>query len=1178
MKRILLIIALLAALTLSSCSILGGTQNGGNGAGSGNGSGSGTNQGGNTSGAPLVWNLETNIYFITEVTGVQRQTISTNFTELTGNVLSPYSDDKAQMEHELVIGPSSRPISQQAYHLLDRNMTDDDDAEGYVILVQDGSVAVAYSSDASYTAAMDAFYECCCVSSYYAENGPVYWDFYSLEVRAEQNREKMYAEGFAQLEEDLIRGGANNASEIVKGLRTFYTLIKTEQLYWLANLYDPETGAFYHCNSARDTLGYLPDLESTNQAFLMLDRGGLFKPVLGRVESGYGMHSLPESITKPLGEWVKSLQSPVDGMFYHPQWGTNIGDAEYGRDLSNAKTLLRIAGATPYYDDPTGTLKGSLGAPGPNAQPKPVAALSSRLAGSTITAVSAVVAASSTNTLPAYLQTLDAWKAYVDKFDVNGNGKSYPVGHALASQAFMIKSRGQEYVDYAINYLNEHQHADIGLWEYQNEVDYDPDDKVGYNGTNGLMKISSFYNGVGAPLPNAYNALQSVIKVGLYPNTVGKEETVCYTLNIWDCLSTTIGNTKKHDPDNYPAARQLLIDNLPEILKASYNVQSVHLREDGGFNYYETRSKKGFSKKVASGAPESDVDATMVATSSTLERMNNMFRTLFDGNITDVPFWCADDCYIFMNELLTRQNVEKNAAPEAKFIDFNDYVEADIVDGSEKQPDENINISLNTNFYSSTVVKRPGTTAADADLALRMESFVETEYDPDKNADMPLKDENGNYIQSASSALVNVFLGGFGNCYTVELDIMVESADLDQIFELYLVDSTQKAYQDQLTGYAFSTYRKNGEMYLKFYDYYAGADGTKNTNIYDKLKVGDWFSLRLEVYKEYVENEDESITTIVKVKVFIDDQFITITDCARVVDGKVVDFDPDTLQFSQYRNRASVVYFDNIMAEKKEISYEKEIVHNELTFDDGTIMSKPSIGVEVGTAAAGLVNDMVDKGESEGGNDRNYFKVRDDVEGKVGDAVLEIYHKADQKDSGYGASTINVGITDGSGSGQIFVLEFDMMLNLINGYTDKSNYFTRLRIGSSSNPVYHDFSSDGTNVFCINDAKRSTKEITLGAVGEWVHVKMIWHAFNLSTVDSATEHTTEYFFIITDAEGNEIVADHKSYYSSYTATNKSMTNIYLAGSENDSTFDQNYFLDNITFIRTEDASVLPARP
>ena len=290
----------------------------------------------------------------------------------------------------------------------------------------------------------------------------------------------------------------------------------------------------------------------------------------------------------------------------------------------------------------------------------------------------------------------------------------------------------------------------------------------------------------------------------------------------------------------------------------------------------------------------------------------------------------------------------------------------------------------------------------------------------------------------------------------------------------------------------------------------------------------------------------------------------------------MVDFDPDKLQFSQYRNRKSVVYFDNIMAEKKEISYEKEIVHNELTFDDGTIMSKPSIGVEVGTAAAGLVNDMVDKGETEGGNDRNYFKVRDDVEGKVGDAVLEIYHKAGQKDSGYGASTINVGITDGSGSGQIFVLEFDMMLNVVNGYTDKTNYFTRLRIGSSSNPVYHDFSSDGTNVFCINDAKRSTKEVVLGAVGEWVHVKMIWHAFNLSTVDSATEHTTEYFFIITDADGNEIVADHKSYYSSYTATNKSMTNIYLAGSENGSTFDQNYFLDNITFIRTEDASILPA--
>ena len=231
MKKLFLIITVLVMTLLVSCN---GTGN------NGQQSGGGTSQGSYDPSKPLIWNPETDIYLVSSA-GVERdQILSDEFTDLTGNILMPSSDANVKNEHELVIGQSTRPISQAAYHLLDRNMTEDEDAEGYVVLVQDGSVAVAYSSDAAYSAAMEAFYSNCCFPNYHADNGPVFWDFYSLSLRAEENRDKMYTEGFAKLEAVLVEDGAKDAAAIVKELKNYYSLYSTEMLYWLSDLYDPE--------------------------------------------------------------------------------------------------------------------------------------------------------------------------------------------------------------------------------------------------------------------------------------------------------------------------------------------------------------------------------------------------------------------------------------------------------------------------------------------------------------------------------------------------------------------------------------------------------------------------------------------------------------------------------------------------------------------------------------------------------------------------------------------------------------------------------------------------------------------------------------------------------------------------------------------------------------------------
>ena len=1163
MKKLFLIITVLAMLLLVSCNDTGNS--------SGSQGGDGTTQGSYDPTKPLIWNPETDVYVISSAGDARTQLISDMFTELTGNVLMPSSDANEKNAHELVIGQSSRPISQAAYHLLDRNMTEDEDAEGYVVLVQDGSVAVAYSSDAAYNEAINAFYENCCVPNYYADNGPVFWDFYSLSLRAEENRDKMYAEGFANLEKKLTAAGATNAAEIAKGVKTYYSLLSTDLIYWLTDLYDPETGGFYHCNSARDNFGFLPDLESTNQTFLTLDRGGMFSPALGAtLESGNA--DLPEFIIEPLAEWIKGLQDPETGFFYHPQWGSTIGTARRGRDLDNAVTLFKITGAKAYYDDPSGRLKGTLGKPGPDAV-KPVSALSSRLGTSVIKAVSYVAPVASTR--PAYLQSTEAWRDHLNNLNINDSGQSYPVGNNLVAEWSLIKAAGKEYENILFDYLDSHQYADIGLWEYQNEQDYDPEDNVGYNGTNGLMKICVLYGSLGRPVPNAYNALQSTIKVGLYPNTDPKDETVCYTLNIWTCLSSMIGNIKRNDPANFPAAQKLLAENIPALLETAYDLQHTHLRDDGGFQYYERRTMNGITG--CANTPESDTDSTMVATTSTISAIFGTINRVFDCTGTTVPMWCADDYYIFVSELAKAGKVYKNEIPQAELITFNDYVETDVVEGNEQQPHDDITIKMSHQFFTSTIVQKPGTKVDDADLAWRMENLVETEYDEaNGGVDTPLKDGDGNYIMAPAPANAYVSIGntfGTGNCYSFEADILFDAADRGQVLELYFMDSSLGSNY-YLSGFAFYGYQNGDDRYVRFYDNYAGADNAKNENIYDKIKVGEWFNIRLELYKVYVENADETQTLEIKIKVFIDDQYITLTDNAFMLNNAINDIEPDKVMLSQYRYRKSVIYFDNIIAEKKDVKYEKEIVHNEVTFDNGTVLSSPSITVNPGAASGTLVNDLIEAGDTEGGNERNYFKVRDDVTGKAGDAVLEVYHKANKKNSGYGVSNIDIGITDGSNSGQIFILEFEMMVE----QTPASNFFTRIRIGSTSNSgLYHTFMSDGTNVICQNNKGGNA---TLGALGEWIHVKMIWYAVNPSNIDLTNPGapTVEFYLLVYDSEGNENLLTYASLYTSYVASNRALNNVYFGGSENGTTSDQKYFLDNITFIRTAEETVLPAKP
>ena len=101
---------------------------------------------------------------------------------------------------------------------------------------------------------------------------------------------------WASLESDLIKRTTQvKGADIASALREMHALMTDgDVVSWFANLYDPETGGFYYSNSARDTEGFLPDLESTRQTMSFFFSSGMANEV------GCNMASaLPDWVATP---------------------------------------------------------------------------------------------------------------------------------------------------------------------------------------------------------------------------------------------------------------------------------------------------------------------------------------------------------------------------------------------------------------------------------------------------------------------------------------------------------------------------------------------------------------------------------------------------------------------------------------------------------------------------------------------------------------------------------------------------------------------------------------------------------------------------------------------------------------------------------------------------------------
>ena len=363
-----------------------------------------------------------------------------------------------------------------------------------------------------------------------------------------------------------------------EALKKLYDYFGKDFLVWLARLYDPETGCFYYSNSARDNEGFLPDCGSTAQALSIY----LYSGMLSRYDENYS-RAYPKMMFAHCREYLKSLQSPDDGFFYHPQWGKNINSSRRGIDLGQCIEVIRRMGGEPKY--PTALERLERATREGN--------LDSELY----------------EGFPAYMRSEEALLAVLKGLEINSN--SYDAGHWISSQSTLLITAGLG--DVVCDFLDATQNSETGLWE----------NAVTYSSVSAVLKIGSFYNSVpGRMLKHADKIIESCMDAILsseIPAHIG------FAYNPHGTLATAIGSLRRlneesrlrgePEPYDIAALRRMIYSKFPSMVDATIEKLDMFRLPDGSFSYF-----RGRCAPISQGTPmalrchEGEVNSTTCAT------------------------------------------------------------------------------------------------------------------------------------------------------------------------------------------------------------------------------------------------------------------------------------------------------------------------------------------------------------------------------------------------------------------------------------------------------------------------------------------------------------------------------------------------------------------------------------
>ena len=586
------------------------------------------------------------------------------------------TDDDSYVDGEIVFGDTNREISTRALEAMYDSFGGS--CTGYIVYREGNNVAVCWTDDMKETA-LDAFISEC------IDKRKMELDEGIICMETQDTREYIMNGYWQKL---VDQGCPAETIEALKTLNSFYN--GPAICEWMANLWDPEVGGFYYSNSARDYEGFLPDLESTNQLTNWLV-GNSATNGLGRSEF------YPEWMKEKIVKFVKDMQSPVDGYFYHPQWPQgkeNLSTDRYGRDLSWGVNLLKSFyldtdgdGKTekqyPNYCAPSGykckyhtenggqcdyssatlTGSGSEIAAAVSASPAVTVGLREGAAGAVAKVANNAkdaIAAATVSSRPDYSspEAFTAWLwAYNGSLEEMMTGKNSS-GRAHNLNALQDEIIGKGFGDELIAWLDDVQQQ---IWDYQIANGEEPtgvwQTSIDKRLVWGVLKYIAFYNnsvcGKKIELEKALAMVRACTKViELAPDSSWALNDM---MNQWQSINNIKSNVKKYyGQEGVDKIYEITRENIVFRIENCIEKIKPYKLPDGTFCY--TSSGKSMTKiygvPISMGVPEGDVNGNSLVCT--------MYRGIFDAiGYTVVPLCTRLDGENFLKIVESLQPIEK---------------------------------------------------------------------------------------------------------------------------------------------------------------------------------------------------------------------------------------------------------------------------------------------------------------------------------------------------------------------------------------------------------------------------------------------------------------------------------------------------------------------------------------
>jgi len=787
-------------------------------------------------------------------------------------------NQKLEILFNVQLEDESRPIINTAEKYLERVDKESYFEARYVIYADSGKIAICFDENA-YTNlqatkyVVDSFLEKYVSGRQYVAlpAGVVESGIIDLKALQEEIDIEYTANQWVVFESAAkAKFGDEAGARIIDAFRTYYSMIDDRVVGWWANMYDPGIGGFYGTSSGRDHLGYLPNIEGTDQILNHFSTSGMLDTLGGSVTE-----NLPDLMVHQLIYYYKSLQNPTDKYFYNPQLGV-AGTSTYrlGRDQGRCTGRLVSLGSRPTYDHVNGTKGDGITAdqywdmmveageispdtPRPYV-PKSLEDYENYLNGDKVTeslsasadvAVSKIILAASDSAADSFAnhENFNNWlQKYADIIDtnpysgcsnINATYKTIEGNAKIVGKYTEDESKwyyGMDYCEMVIKVLNDHING-RGLFGKYDTNSTDPSAGCKYANTNGLMKAIPIYSAWGIAYPKPLEAVEGCL-IGIMSDEKSTSN-ICETYNIWEALSGVLNNVRKFGTEQqkqellgytdskgvyHPGTVELALGEFgPEAVVNTYEKQKNYQTSEGGFSHSVTSGvTENGGCPIGLGLKENNVDANGFGMQSVINAMASCF------GLRDYrpALFTESDWMEFLDIVLELQPVIKYSYDEMDGTSSIDKV----FTFDEELPAKGLTVSSSVNFPNNKYSWASGVGKDGENGILRLN-----------------KTTTGSGSSMSVIANANVKATG-ATLATFEFDIKYSNVTSKSESQIQ-VGTLSKTSMREMPIFILLTFGGTADGSKVYYSDY--NNGTSNQqNIDTGAVVGEWFTVKVEYY------------------------------------------------------------------------------------------------------------------------------------------------------------------------------------------------------------------------------------------------------------------------------------------------------------------------------------------